>query len=150
MNTIPAQVRKAVPTDLDAVYDFICTLEQEAFDKERFAQIFESNLLHNDILYLLAAHEQRPAGFISLHIQQLLHHCDMVGEIQEFFIAPEYRGKGIGRLLIGEVKAYAAANNIRFIEVTTNKRRTENVAVYEALGFKLTHHKFTFPAVSQV
>lgn len=150
MNAIPAQVRKAVPTDLDAVYDFICTLEQEAFDKERFAQIFESNLLHNDILYLLAVSDEKPAGFISLHTQQLLHHCDMVGEIQEFFIKPEYRGKGIGRLLIGEIKAYAMANQIRYIEVTTNKRRTENVAVYEALGFKLTHHKFTLPGLSDI
>lgn len=145
MNKENINIRKAIPTDLEAIYGFICTLENEVLYKERFAQIFESNLLHNDILYLVAEFDQKPAGFISFHAQQLLHHCDFVGEIQEFFIAQEYRNKGIGRLLIEEVKAYAAANNIRYIEVTTNKRRAENVPVYEALGFQLTHHKFTLP-----
>lgn len=145
MNKESINIRKAIPTDLEAIYTFICTLENEELDKEAFARVFESNLLHNDILYLVAEWEQQPAGFISFHAQQLLHHCDFVGEIQEFFIAPEYRNKGIGRLLVEEIKAYAAANNIRYVEVTTNKRRTENVQIYEALGFRLTHHKFTLP-----
>lgn len=145
MNKSSINIRKAIPTDLGAIYQFICTLENEVLDKDRFAQVFESNLLHKDILYLVAEWDQQPAGFISFHVQQLLHHCDYVGEIQEFFIAPEYRNKGIGRQLMEEVKAYAAANNIRYVEVTTNTRRTENVQVYEALGFQLTHHKFTLP-----
>jgi (aminoalkyl)phosphonate N-acetyltransferase len=32
---------------------------------------------------------------------------------------------------------------LKSIEVTSNKLRTENVQVYEHLGFRLTHNKFT-------
>ncbi|WP_242661092.1 GNAT family N-acetyltransferase [Flavobacterium johnsoniae] len=66
-----------------------------------------------------------------------------MGEIQEFFIHQNHRGKGVGRLLINEIKNFAAQNDLKSIEVTTNKRRVENVAIYENLGFGLTHNKFT-------
>jgi PhnO protein len=72
-----------------------------------------------------------------------MHHGGLVGEIQEFYVIPGYRGKGVGRQLLNIVFEYAEENNLKGIEVQTNKRRVENVAIYQSLGFKLTHNKFT-------
>lgn len=33
-------------------------------------------------------------------------------------------------------------NNIVSIEVTSNKKRIENINIYERTGFRLTHNKF--------
>jgi len=137
------EIRQVVKQDLNFVYKSICELENEVLDFEVFEKIFNENISNPNNLYLLAENENEDVGFISFHTQNLLHHCGLVGEIQEFFIHQNHRGKGIGRLLINEIKDFADQNNLKSIEVTTNKRRVENVMIYENLGFGLTHNKFT-------
>jgi (aminoalkyl)phosphonate N-acetyltransferase len=141
--SLKIKIRKAEKQDLDFVFKSICELENKELDFEVFKAIFNENISNPNNLYLLAENEIESVGFISFHIQNLLHHCGLVGEIQEFFIHQNYRGQGIGRQLINEIMHYADQNNLKSIEVTTNKRRTENVLIYENLGFELTHNKFT-------
>ncbi|MEA9415131.1 GNAT family N-acetyltransferase [Flavobacterium sp. PL02] len=137
------KIRKVEKQDLDFVYKSICELENEILDFEVFTEIFNENISNPKNLYLLAENENEGVGFISFHTQNLLHHCGLVGEIQEFFINKDYQGKGIGRQLIQKILDYADQNNLKSIEVTTNRRRIENVLIYENLGFGLTHNKFT-------
>lgn len=137
------QIRKVENQDLDFVYKAICELENETLNSEIFEAIFNENISNAKNLYLIAENETEGLGFISFHTQNLLHHCGLVGEIQEFFIHQKYRGQGVGRLLINEVLDFAERNHLKSIEVTTNKRRVENVAIYENLGFALSHNKFT-------
>lgn len=137
------KIRKAEKQDLDFVYKSICELENEELDFEVFAAIFNENIANSKNVYLIAENEKEGTGFISFHTQHLLHHCGLVGEIQEFFIHQKYRGQGVGRLLINEIKNFAEQNNLKSIEVTTNRRRVENVVIYENLGFTLSHNKFT-------
>lgn len=138
-----AEIRKVEEQDLDFVYQSICELENEVLDFEVFRKIFNENISNPKNLYLLAENENEGLGFISFHTQNLLHHCGLVGEIQEFFIHQKYRGQGLGKQLIEKIMNYADQNNLKSIEVTTNKRRVENVLIYENLGFGLTHNKFT-------
>ncbi|HEU0125759.1 GNAT family N-acetyltransferase [Flavobacterium sp.] len=136
-------IRKIQSQDLDFVYKSICELENEIFDFEVFSEIFNSNISNPNNIYLIAEDENESLGFISFHTQNLLHHCGLVGEIQEFFIDKNHRGIGVGRKLVDEILKYAEKNNLKSIEVTTNKKRIENVAIYENLGFTLSHNKFT-------
>lgn len=137
------KIRKVKNQDLDFVYKSICELENEILDYQIFREIFSENISNPNNLYLLAESENEGVGFISFHTQKLLHHCGLVGEIQEFFIREKYRGQGIGKLLINEIMYFAEENNLKSIEVTTNRKRVENVVIYENLGFTLSHNKFT-------
>jgi len=137
------EIRKIQNQDLHFVYKAICELENEILDFEIFKTIFNENISNPKNLYLIAENENGGLGFISFHTQNLLHHCGLVGEIQEFFIPEKYRGQGVGRLLIKKILDFAEENNLKSIEVTTNKKRVENVAIYENLGFSLSHNKFT-------
>ncbi|EJG01468.1 GNAT family N-acetyltransferase [Flavobacterium sp. F52] len=141
--SLKVNIRKVENQDLDFVYKAICELENEVLDFEVFKMIFNENISNPRNLYLIAENETEGLGFISFHTQNLLHHCGLVGEIQEFFIRQKYRGQGFGRLLINEILSFAEQNNLKSIEVTTNKKRVENVAIYENLGFTLSHNKFT-------
>jgi (aminoalkyl)phosphonate N-acetyltransferase len=38
---------------------------------------------------------------------------------------------------------YATQNNLKSIEVTSSRKRLENIEIYENLGFQLSHNKFT-------
>jgi PhnO protein len=137
------KIRKTENQDLDFVYKAICELENETLNFKVFEEIFNENISNPKNLYLIAENENEGLGFISFHTQNLLHHCGLVGEIQEFFIHQKYRGQGVGRLLINEILNFADQNNLKSIEVTTNKKRVENVAIYENLSFTLSHNKFT-------
>ena len=137
------QIKKVKTQDLDFVYKSICELENEELGFEIFAAIFHENIANPNNLYLIAENENEGVGFISFHTQNLLHHCGRVGEIQEFFINENHRGKGIGKQLVEKILQYAEENKLKSIEVTTNKRRVENVMIYENLGFTLSHNKFT-------
>ncbi|MGE8340916.1 MAG: GNAT family N-acetyltransferase [Flavobacterium sp.] len=140
---LKVNIRKVENHDLDFVYKAICELENEILDFKMFETIFNENISNPKNLYLIAENENEGLGFISFHTQNLLHHCGLVGEIQEFFIHQKYRCQGVGRLLINEILDFAQKNNLKSIEVTTNKKRVENVAIYENLGFTLSHNKFT-------
>lgn len=142
MQNIPI-IRKAGPDDLEAVYQMICALKNEVLDRETFSRVYLNNSNHPDCYYSMATIEDKPIGFISLHIQQLLHHNGAVGEVQELYIKPEHRAKGIGKLLMNAMIAHAKAKQVKSLEVASNKKRAENVAIYEKLGFTLSHNKFT-------
>jgi PhnO protein len=142
------KIREVQKQDLDFVYEAICELENEVLDFEVFKEIFNENISNPDNLYLIAENKNEGLGFISFHTQKLLHHCGLVGEIQEFFIHQKHRGQGVGKQLIEKIMNYANQNNLKSIEVTTNKRRVENVLIYENLGFGLTHNKFTIKCLS--
>ena len=137
------EIRKIEKQDLDFVYKAICELENEELDFKVFKDIFNENISNSKNLYLIAENKNEGLGFISFHTQNLLHHCGLVGEIQEFFIDKNHRGKGIGRQLIEKIIQFSDQNNLKSIEATTNRRRVENVLIYENLGFTLSHNKFT-------
>lgn len=136
-------IRKATADDVEIIYRFLCELSNENLDFVVFKTIYTENIYNTKNLYLVSESENCVNGFISFHTQNLLHHSGLVGEIQEFYIDKLFRKKGIGKLLIDEIKAYAKQNSLTSIEVTSGRKRVENVLIYEKLGFKLSHNKFT-------
>lgn len=136
-------IRRIEKYDYEFIYNSICDLEDEILETTIFEEIFKENIDNPNYLYLIAENEKEKVGFITFHTQNLLHHCGLVGEIQEFYIIPSFRNKGVGRRLIDEIINFADQNKLKSIEVTTNRKRIENIAIYENLGFGLTHNKFT-------
>jgi len=104
-------IRKVENHDLNFVYKSICELESEELDFKIFEEIFKENTSNPNNLYLLAENENEALGFVTFHTQNLLHHCGLVGEIQEFFIDKNHRGQGIGRQLIEKIMQFSEANN---------------------------------------
>lgn len=135
--------RKIERADFDYIYDALCKLENQLLEREVIEEIFAENITNPGFLYLLAEINNVKAGFITFHTQRLMHHSGLVGEIEEFYVDTDFRNKGVGRTLIAHIRTFAESKDLKSIEVTTNKRRTENVAIYKSLGFNLTHNKFT-------
>ncbi|RZJ67509.1 MAG: GNAT family N-acetyltransferase [Flavobacterium sp.] len=137
------QIRQAQLSDFETVYDFINQLENEIMDSERQRGIFEANLSDPNIVYLLAFSDEKAVGFVSLHIQKLLHHGGPIGEIQEMFVSSDARSLGVGKQLIDEIKRIAKQKNVLQLEVTSNFKRESAHKFYEREGFSHTHKKFT-------
>lgn len=137
-------IRFARASDFDTVYQFINELENEEFDKITQHQIYTANCTHQNHIYLIAIRNDFPIGFLSCHVQQLLHHGGAIGEIQELFVAADYRSSGAGKLLINELKRIAKERNILQLEVTSSFKREAAHRFYERETFDFTHKKFVF------
>jgi PhnO protein len=84
-------------------------------------------------------------GFLSCHVQQLLHHAGPVGEIQEMYVLPDWRSQGVGQQLVEYLVAIARQEGWVNLEVTSNRRRIRTHAFYERMGFTATHVKLVMP-----
>lgn len=136
-------IRTAELKDIPAICHLICQLEETRFDYAAFESICKENFANEYCVYLVAdAGINGVVGFCSCHIQNLLHHCGRVAEIQELIVAENYRGKGVGNFLVKEMSTRLLEKNCISFEVTAQNKRTETHQFYERLGFKNTHKKF--------
>ena len=135
-------VRKAEARDLQQIYDLICDLEGEQVDVAAFERMFSYNINNPDAYYFVAEMGNRIVGFISLHVQHILHHSKPTCELQELNIKSELRGSGIGAMLMKEVELIAKELDLEEIELTTKIHRDRAQAFYRKLGYAHTHNKF--------
>lgn len=135
-------IREATINDEEIIYKLLVALEEEEFDKKAYSDIYKANLLNPAIFYLVYEEEGRVLGFISVHIQKLLHHVSNIVEIQELIVNQTVRGQGIGRQLFEKAKYIARENGCTQLEVCCNQRRKESHKFYEKQGMKNSHYKF--------
>jgi PhnO protein len=134
-------VRPTNASDLNSVYELLNQLKGSLHNREVFEQTFTQNLVDPLIHYFVAIYNQKPIGFISLHVQQILHHSKRTGEIQELIIDEKYRGKGIGKMLMEKVELLAKELKLEEVELTTRIHRIDAQAFYKKLGYSNTHLK---------
>lgn len=124
------------------VYAFLCELENQTLDATAFQTVFRHNLAAPSVHYLVAESGGTVVGFVSCHVQSLLHHVGRVGEIQELFVDAPYRNQRIGHQLMATLDGLARELGLVNLEVTTNRVRADTHRFYEGLGFTPTHYKF--------
>jgi GNAT superfamily N-acetyltransferase len=57
-------------------------------------------------------------------------------------VDPAHQGRGLGRRLMDFTRAEALRRGCRAVRLYTNERMAENVAYYQALGYRETHREF--------
>jgi len=136
-------VRQACMEDCKLIYGFVCELEEWDFDYSIFENLYRRNLNNPENIYLVAEVNGFLSGYISCHGQFLLHHGGRVFEIQELYVAPEFRSNGIGQLLVQNLESALSLFDYRSLEVTAHKKREKTHDFYLKMGFHFTHLKFT-------
>jgi len=138
------KIRKVIENDMFTVYEQICLLEELTFNINTFENIFNHNMKDENVLYYLAeSYEGEALGFISCHIQHLLHHSGKVAEIQELFVRQENRAEGVGQALVKFVEQELIVLNCNSFEVTAQNKRIQTHDFYKKMGFHQTHLKYT-------
>ena len=138
----PVKIRPADRSDIGIVRRLIEELEEQPYPAHAFRQVYFQNLRNEHIYYWLAEIRGQSIGFLSLHIQYLLHHLGPVAEIQELVVTNPCRGSGAGSLLLATARQTARALGCRNLEVTCNQNRAAAHRFYEKNGLQATHLKF--------
>ena len=60
--------------------------------------------------------------------------------VDDFFIRPAFRGAGLGKAAMAEIRSFCASNGIRAIQVETGRNNGPALAVYRRAGFVDTDH----------
>ena len=137
-------IRKVKESDMLTVYEQICELEEITLNLNEFKNIFFNNINQKDKLYFIAEDSAGLCiGFISCHVQELLHHVGKVAEIQELFVKPNYRNQGIGSLLINHIESLLKEMGCVSFEVTAQNKRNRTHEFYKKENFNASHIKFT-------
>ena len=58
------------------------------------------------------------------------------GELKRMFVRPSFRGRGLGRQMLEQLAAHAAAHGVALLRLETGVHQTEAVRLYERFGFR--------------
>jgi (aminoalkyl)phosphonate N-acetyltransferase len=141
VTTQSSNIKRARLQDFNTVFTFISALEKETFDKRVLRTLYVKNIQNKENVYLIAW-QNVPVGYVSCHIQSLLHHGGNVAEIQEMYVIPEARRQGIGKQLLEQLKIILRKRKVHRIEVTSQVHRTQAHRFYQGESFRLTSKKF--------
>ena len=82
-------------------------------------------------LFLIATLHGEPAGCGALKFRP-----GAPTEIKRMWVAPEARGLGLGRRLLAELEARAAARGARTLRLETNRALAEAMSLYRSAGYR--------------
>lgn len=136
-------IRIAEQKDVERVYDLIVELENQVIDFNSFRNIYFENLCNPLIHYCVYTNNNEIVGFVSIHIQALLHHAAKIAEIQELIIRKDMQKRGIGTALFNEAVNIAKQNKCLQIEVCCNQKRIIGHLFYQKMGMTNNHFKFS-------
>ena len=90
-------------------------------------------------VFLVARWSDRPVGCGALrHLREpglKREFGPRVGELKRMYVAPDVRGRGIGRALLIRLEAEARALGLTQLVLETGTRQTEALALYRRAGF---------------
>ncbi len=143
-NPTPEAVREAKVGDAEAVHALAGELAEALGDRrprleairERLRELVEERRAR----VLVAEGEDGIVGAASLWIKPDLGHGDTVIEVPMLVVSERARRRGVGRLLVQEIRGVAAAENVSLIELVATHENRAARDFYRSLGFVETDH----------
>jgi DNA-binding MarR family transcriptional regulator/GNAT superfamily N-acetyltransferase len=101
------------------------------FDPARSISADDDELTLPAGLLLVATLHAEPVGCAALKLRPAGH-----AEVKRMWVSPSVRGLGLGRRLLTEVEAEAAARGVRTLRLETNRTLSEAIALYRTSGYR--------------
>jgi len=101
------------------------------FDPARSISAADHEMTPPEGLFLVATLHAEPVGCGALKF-----HPGAPAEIKRMWVAPSARGLGLGRRLLDELEARAAAHGVRVLRLETNRALAEAISLYRAAGYR--------------
>ena len=114
-------------------------LEKYAYTKERDVKRYFKWLLSRDPNGFFIAELEEPVGFVACDTNWFSpFERSRVGEIHELFVHPNFRGKGVGRMLVKKAIEHAKSRNRKKAGLWVGVENYSAKQFYQKLGFRET------------
>jgi ribosomal protein S18 acetylase RimI-like enzyme len=131
------QVRQATAEDATAIarllHDFNLEFLEPTPGVEELTGYVRRLLEESEMAVLLAG--EGPDGLSLLRFRPSVWTGEPEAHLQELYVMPELRGRGIGRRLLEETIEFARAAGATNIDLNTGETDTAARALYESTGF---------------
>jgi GNAT superfamily N-acetyltransferase len=82
----------------------------------------------------------RDVGYVVLTYCFTMTYGGLSAVVDDFFIRPAFRGAGLGKAAMAEVRSFCASRGVRAMHVETGRDNAPALAVYRRAGFVDTDH----------
>jgi ribosomal protein S18 acetylase RimI-like enzyme len=131
------QVREATVDEAPAIArllrDFNLEFEEPTPGVEELTETVQRLLEAGEITVLLTG--EGPDGLSLLRLRPALWSKGLEAYLQELYVAPDLRGQGIGRALLGRTIELARERGADGIDLNTGETDTAARGLYESMGF---------------
>jgi putative acetyltransferase len=88
-------------------------------------------LLQEAVAFFVVRKEAIPAGCVGIKLFGTEY-----GEVKRMYVRSQFRGRGLGRLMLNHLVDYARRHNAGLLRLETGIYQTEAIALYERFGFQ--------------
>jgi ribosomal protein S18 acetylase RimI-like enzyme len=136
---LPVGFRAAVPADADALLDLV-----EAFYREE-GYPFERPGARRALIALVRSPARgwvwviergsRPVGYVVVTLGYSLEYRGATVLVDELYLSPEHRGRGLGSKTLALVERAAASSGVRVVQLEVERSNAGADALYRRCGF---------------
>ena len=136
----PQVIRVATLSDVDVLVrlmrDFYAE-ENFALSEKAASRAFEALLDESRLGQVwMIEHDGHPAGFVVLTVSFSMEYGGLRGFIDDFYVAPHYRRRGLGHAALEEVKRACRRRGVRALLVETAPDSDAAMSAYLSVGFE--------------
>jgi GNAT superfamily N-acetyltransferase len=88
-------------------------------------------LLREGVVFFITHYEGRLAGCGGIKMFGAEY-----GEVKRMYVRPVFRGKGLGKAMLGRLADYARDKNVDLLRLETGIYEVEAIGLYERFGFQ--------------
>lgn len=137
-------IREAIPSDLNQIISLLrddnLGQDRESSDASDYKAAFNTILKDQNHTILVIEKDKEILGCLQIsYLPNLTYKGSWRAQLEGVRIHKSHRNLGLGKQLINEAIARAKARGCKIVQLTTDARRSEAIAFYEALGFKGSH-----------
>jgi putative acetyltransferase len=118
------------PDALQLIDELQSILSQEMYPDESRHGYSVDKLLREGVAFFVTRHDEIPAGCGGIQFFGTEY-----GEVKRMYVRPQYRGLGLGQLMLDHLAIYARERQIFTLRLETGIYQKEAIKLYERYGF---------------
>jgi GNAT superfamily N-acetyltransferase len=83
------------------------------------------------VAFFIARYDGMPAGCGGLRFYEAMY-----AEIMRMYVRPQFRGKGLGKMVLRHLEVYALGQGVRVLRLKTGISQPEALGLYERSGYR--------------
>ena len=132
-------MRKALPADVELLVTMMAEFYSDSpytLNPRRATEAFTPLLADERLgtVWFIQA-DSKDVGYVVLTLCHSMNFGGLSAVVDDFYIQPAFRGKGLGKAAMAEVRSFCTGHGIRAIHVETGRDNAAALAVYRHAGF---------------
>jgi ribosomal protein S18 acetylase RimI-like enzyme len=134
------ELRRADPDDVELIVPLFDGYRQfygQPSDPARARAFIGERLSRGESVIFLAMEDGEPLGFTQLYPVFSSTHCRPLWILNDLYVAPEARRRGVARMLMDQARDHAVETGACGIQLETAHTNSNAQRLYESLGYQM-------------